>query len=99
MSPRVKFGHSTSGSRGRKKNTCCWVTSSGGSSTSAPSSGPSQAPSTGNLANAVAAAAARAGIRSAVFVPENLESQKIITTAVYGGTPATGKRSEERRGG
>jgi threonine synthase len=42
-------------------------------------------PSTGNLANAVAAAAARAGIRSAVFVPSNLETQKIITTAVYGG--------------
>jgi threonine synthase len=47
------------------------------------------APSTGNLANAVAAAAARAGIRSAVFVPDNLESQKIITTAVYGGTLVT----------
>src|SRR6266498_377189 len=47
------------------------------------------APSTGNLANAVAAAAARAGIRSAVFVPSNLESQKIITTAVYGGTFVT----------
>src|SRR6266566_8037195 len=47
------------------------------------------APSTGNLANAVAAAAARAGIRSAVFVPSNLESQKIITTAVYGGTLVT----------
>ncbi|KAB2348040.1 threonine synthase [Actinomadura rudentiformis] len=46
-------------------------------------------PSTGNLANAVAAAAARAGIRSAVFVPSNLESQKIITTAVYGGTFVT----------
>ncbi|MFI0355970.1 threonine synthase [Actinomadura sp. 9N407] len=43
-------------------------------------------PSTGNLANAVAAAAARAGIRSAVFVPSDLEQQKIITTAVYGGT-------------
>ncbi|HEX6471621.1 MAG TPA: threonine synthase [Streptosporangiaceae bacterium] len=42
-------------------------------------------PSTGNLANAVAAAAARAGIRSAVFVPADLETQKIITTAVYGG--------------
>ncbi|MCW2886491.1 MAG: threonine synthase [Streptosporangiaceae bacterium] len=42
-------------------------------------------PSTGNLANAVAAAAARAGIRSAVFVPSNLETQKIVTTAVYGG--------------
>jgi threonine synthase len=46
-------------------------------------------PSTGNLANAVAAAAARAGIRSAVFVPSNLEKQKIITTAVYGGTFVT----------
>ncbi|HEX2313688.1 MAG TPA: threonine synthase [Thermomonospora sp.] len=46
-------------------------------------------PSTGNLANAVAAAAARAGIRSAVFVPADLEQQKIITTAVYGGTFVT----------
>ncbi|WBQ04258.1 threonine synthase [Kribbella sp. CA-293567] len=43
-------------------------------------------PSTGNLANAVAAAAARAGIRSVVFVPQDLERPKIITTAVYGGT-------------
>jgi threonine synthase len=43
-------------------------------------------PSTGNLANAVAAAAARAGIRSVVFVPSNLEQQKIVTTAVYGTT-------------
>src|SRR3954447_12258208 len=43
-------------------------------------------PSTGNLANAVAAAAARAGIRSVVFVPGNLEQQKILTTAAYGGT-------------
>ena len=43
-------------------------------------------PSTGNLANAVAAAAARAGIRSMVLVPADLEQQKIITTAVYGGT-------------
>jgi threonine synthase len=43
-------------------------------------------PSTGNLANAVAAAAARAGIRSVVLVPSNLEQQKIVTTAVYGGT-------------
>jgi threonine synthase len=46
-------------------------------------------PSTGNLANAVAAAAARAGIRSVVMVPANLEGQKIITTAVYGGTFVT----------
>ncbi|MQA86125.1 MAG: threonine synthase [Streptosporangiales bacterium] len=44
------------------------------------------APSTGNLANAVAAAAARAGIQSVVMVPADLERQKIITTAVYGGT-------------
>ncbi|MDQ2881174.1 MAG: threonine synthase [Actinomycetota bacterium] len=43
-------------------------------------------PSTGNLANAVAAAAARVGIRSVVLVPANLEPQKIIATAVYGGT-------------
>jgi threonine synthase len=43
-------------------------------------------PSTGNLANAVAAASARAGIRSFVFVPQDLEQQKIVTTAVYGTT-------------
>jgi threonine synthase len=43
-------------------------------------------PSTGNLANAVAAAAARAGIRSVVLIPSNLEQQKILTTAAYGGT-------------
>jgi len=46
-------------------------------------------PSTGNLANAVAAAAARAGIRSVVMVPSDLEMQKILTTAVYGGTFVT----------
>ena len=46
-------------------------------------------PSTGNLANAVAAAAARAGIRSVVLVPANLESQKILGTAVFGGTLVT----------
>jgi threonine synthase len=43
-------------------------------------------PSTGNLANAVAAAAARAGIRSVVLIPADLEPQKILGTAVYGGT-------------
>src|SRR5215469_4178217 len=42
-------------------------------------------PSTGNLANAVAAAAARAGIRSVVLIPADLEPQKIIGSAVYGG--------------
>jgi threonine synthase len=46
-------------------------------------------PSTGNLANAVAAAAARTGVRSVVMVPADLESQKILTTAVYGGTFVT----------
>jgi threonine synthase len=41
--------------------------------------------STGNLANAVAAHAARAGMRSYVFIPHDLEQQKVVTTAVYGG--------------
>ena len=41
--------------------------------------------STGNLANSVAAHAAHAGLKSYVFVPANLESGKIVTTAVYGG--------------
>jgi threonine synthase len=43
-------------------------------------------PSTGNLANAVAAAAARAGVRSVVLIPADLEPQKVIGTAVYGGS-------------
>jgi len=43
-------------------------------------------PSTGNLANAVAAAAARAGMKSVVFIPHDLETPKVVTTAVYGGT-------------
>ena len=42
--------------------------------------------STGNLANSVAAYAARAGIRAVVFVPADLETQKIATTAVFGAT-------------
>jgi threonine synthase len=46
-------------------------------------------PSTGNLANAVASAAARAGIRSVVLIPADLEPQKIIGTAVYGGALVT----------
>ena len=41
--------------------------------------------STGNLANAVAAAATRAGLPSYVFIPSDLESGKIVTTAIYGG--------------
>ncbi|HET9060974.1 MAG TPA: threonine synthase [Acidimicrobiales bacterium] len=41
--------------------------------------------STGNLANSVAAHAAHAGMRSVVFIPADLERQKIVTTAVFGG--------------
>ena len=40
--------------------------------------------STGNLANAVAAHAAAAGLESYVFVPADLEEQKILATGVYG---------------
>jgi threonine synthase len=42
--------------------------------------------STGNLANSVAAHAARAGMGSVVFIPNDLEAGKVVTTAVYGGT-------------
>jgi threonine synthase len=42
--------------------------------------------STGNLANAVAAAAASSGMKSVVFIPNDLEAGKVVTTAVYGGT-------------
>jgi threonine synthase len=42
--------------------------------------------STGNLANAVAAHAASAGLRSYVFVPADLEEQKLLATDVYGTT-------------
>jgi threonine synthase len=40
--------------------------------------------STGNLANAVAAHAAAAGLESFVFVPWDLEEQKVLATGVYG---------------
>jgi threonine synthase len=40
--------------------------------------------STGNLANAVAAQAAALGLQSYVFVPADLEEQKILATGVYG---------------
>jgi threonine synthase len=40
--------------------------------------------STGNLANAVAAHAAAAGLESYVFVPADLEEQKLLATGVYG---------------
>jgi threonine synthase len=42
--------------------------------------------STGNLANAVAAGAAAAGLKAVVLVPEDLESAKVLGTAVYGAT-------------
>jgi len=42
--------------------------------------------STGNLANAVAARAAAEGLESAVFVPVDLEPEKLLATAVYGAT-------------
>jgi threonine synthase len=42
--------------------------------------------STGNLANAVAARAAAEGMESAVFCPADLEPEKLVATAVYGGT-------------
>jgi threonine synthase len=40
--------------------------------------------STGNLANAVAAHASAAGLESYVFVPANLEEQKLLATDIYG---------------
>ncbi|HEX4282941.1 MAG TPA: threonine synthase [Solirubrobacteraceae bacterium] len=40
--------------------------------------------STGNLANAVAAHASAAGLESYVFVPHDLEEQKVLATGVYG---------------
>jgi threonine synthase len=40
-------------------------------------------PSTGNLANAVAAAGARAGMKTVVFFPHDLETPKVVTSAVY----------------
>jgi threonine synthase len=39
--------------------------------------------STGNLANAVAAQAAAAGLEAWIFIPEDLEREKIVATAVY----------------
>ena len=40
--------------------------------------------STGNLANAVAAHAAAAGLPSYVFIPSDLEQEKILATSAYG---------------
>ena len=56
-------------------------------------------PSTGNLANAVAAAAARSGITSVLLVPANLEPQKILASAIYGGVllPVLGSYDDANR--
>jgi threonine synthase len=42
--------------------------------------------STGNLANAVAAQAAAGGLKAYIFVPAELEPEKIVATQVYGAT-------------
>jgi threonine synthase len=42
--------------------------------------------STGNLANAVAAQAAAGGFKSFIFVPADLEPEKLINTQIYGAT-------------
>ena len=55
--------------------------------------------STGNLANSVAAYAARAGIRAVVFIPADLEAQKVAATAVFGATiiPVDGSYDDVNR--
>src|ERR1700737_4759305 len=40
--------------------------------------------STGNLATAVAAHAARAGLKSVIFMPEGVETGKIVGSSIYG---------------
>lgn len=42
--------------------------------------------STGNLANSVAAQAAQAGLKTYIFIPDNLERSKVVGTLVYGAT-------------
>ena len=42
--------------------------------------------STGNLANAVAAQAAAGGFKAFIFVPADLENEKIVGTQIYGAT-------------
>ena len=55
--------------------------------------------STGNLANSVAAYAARAGLRAVIFIPADLEPQKIAATAVFGATivPIAGNYDDVNR--
>ena len=48
--------------------------------------------STGNLAGAVAARAAAEGLEAAVFVPADLEPEKLAAAAVYGPTHLCGQR-------
>src|SRR4051794_23608825 len=51
--------------------------------------------STGNLANAVAAHAAAAGLESYVFIPSDLEEQKVLATGVYGTKLVAGNRKHD----
>src|SRR4051794_26605368 len=51
--------------------------------------------STGNLANAVAAHAAAAGLDSYVFIPSDLEEQKVLATGVYGTKLVAGNRKHD----
>ena len=53
--------------------------------------------STGNLANAVAAHAAAAGLESYVFIPADLEEQKVLATGIYGTNLVAGARQLRRR--
>ena len=48
--------------------------------------------STGNLAGAVAARAAAEGLEAAVFVPADLEPEKLAAAAVYGAPHLRGQR-------
>jgi threonine synthase len=42
--------------------------------------------STGNLANAVAAQSAAAGFKTFIFIPADLEPEKVVATRIYGAT-------------
>jgi threonine synthase len=55
--------------------------------------------STGNLANSLAAYAARTGLRAVVFIPADLEAQKVAATAVFGATivPVAGSYDDVNR--
>ena len=53
--------------------------------------------STGNLANSVAAHGAALGLETYVFIPADLEEQKILATGVYGTNLVEGPRQLRRR--